>query len=71
MTADELLQKILVEGEGRIGFRVAKAAELVDLGKSAMYELINQQKIKVVKIGKEMRVPATELLRLITIGTGE
>lgn len=69
MTADELVQRILVEGQGKLGFRVSKAAALADFGKSAFYELINQQKIRAVRIGGELRVPVTELLRLIQRGT--
>jgi hypothetical protein len=71
MTADEVLQRILVEEQGRIAFRVPKAAALIDLGKSALYELINKQQVRAVKIGAEMRVPVTELLRIISEGTGD
>jgi excisionase family DNA binding protein len=69
VSGEDLIGKILADG--KLALRVSKAAALVDLKKTAFYELIARRKIRAIRIGAELRVPVAELLRLISEGTGE
>ncbi len=49
----------------------ARFAKLIDASRSTVYLLINQGEIKAVKIGGNIRIPATELTRLQQLATAE
>lgn len=63
MRVEEIVDRI---ANGRLAFRVSEAAAAVGYQKSKFYELIKKGEIHTVLIGGQMRVPVTELLRLIS-----
>jgi excisionase family DNA binding protein len=63
MTPEELVDRI---AKGRLAFRVSEAASAVGYQKSKFYDLIKKGEIRTISIGGQMRVPVTELLRLIS-----
>lgn len=45
--------------------RVSDAARLLSVSRSTMYQLITSGEVKVIRIGRSVRVPRTELARLV------
>ncbi len=51
--------------EERWAYRISAVAKKLDISKAKAYELVREGKIRVVKIGAMLRVPADELLKLV------
>jgi excisionase family DNA binding protein len=49
----------------------ARFARLIDASRSKVYELINSGEVRSVRIGGELRIPASELDRLTAAATTE
>jgi len=47
----------------RLWLKVPEAAEMLSLGKSTLHELINQGKIRPVRVGRAIRIPVSEVRR--------
>ena len=45
----------------RLLLRIPEAAEALGLGRSTVYELINEQQLPVVRVGRSVRIPAAAL----------
>ena len=50
-------------------FRLADACRLLSVSRSTLYRLVSDEKIKIVKLGKCSRVPASEIEKLIAEGS--
>lgn len=50
----------------RLAYRPSKAADLVDVSRTTMYDWIAQGKVRAVEINGMKRVPHDELVRLAT-----
>jgi len=47
----------------------ARFARLIDASRSTVYELINRGELRAVKVGGNIRIPATEIQRLAAQAT--
>lgn len=50
---------------GRLLFRVEEAAEILAVGVSTVYELLSTGQLRRVKIGRSLRITASELERFV------
>ena len=44
---------------------MTEASKLLGIGRTKLYELVKDEKIRTVKIGKSRRVPPSEITRLV------
>jgi excisionase family DNA binding protein len=51
--------------------RVEEAAKLLDIGRSAVYDLIRSGRLRSVKIGRSRRIPREAVDEVITALAGE
>jgi excisionase family DNA binding protein len=53
----------------RLLYKVARAAEALDLSRSQVYNLVESGEIESVKVGKSIRIPFEEIQRIASRGT--
>jgi len=60
----------LPEGMQREGLRVEEGAALLGCGRTKVFDLIKQGRLRVVKLGTRTIIPRSEVLRLLAEATG-
>lgn len=58
-----------MESDQRILLRVKAAAQKLDISVSQAYNLINRGELLSVKVGRSIRIPARELVRILEGGS--
>jgi len=54
--------------DGRISYGVEEFAKKVGIGRTFVFELIRQRKLRAIKLGRRTLIPATEADRLLSGG---
>jgi excisionase family DNA binding protein len=49
----------------QLAYRVSRAAKLLDVSRTTLYNAINNRDVRAIKIGRSLRIPLSELKRLL------
>ncbi len=64
-----VVKQVLPEGMQREGLRVEEAAQVLGCGRTTVFALIREGRLRAVKLGARTIVPRSEVLRLLADAT--
>ena len=71
MNDDLSIQGQMLAAAGKMAYRIDEACHALGIGRTSLYELVKQRKLKLITIAGRRLVPRSELERLTRIDDGQ